>query len=260
MDLGIKGKVALVTASSRGLGFASALELAREGAIVIISARSEEELKRAANRIREETGSDAYWHKVDLTDMKSIERLFQWIENDIGDLNILVYSTGGPPAGDFMELPLDRFEESCKLLALSAVKVAKESSKFMIKKRWGRMVFIGSISLLKPLKRLALSNIMRMPIIGLTRTLAIELAPYNITVNAVLPGVIMTDRVKNLAEDLARREGLTFEEAVKRIAESPLGRAGMPQELASLIAFLSSERASYITGAIIPVDGGASLL
>ena len=260
MDLGLKGKVALVTASSKGLGFASALELAKEGAGVIISARNEEELRRASAKIREETGSEAFWHKVDLTDLNSIKSLFKWIEENVGTLDILVYSTGGPPPGNFLELSMDDFELACKLLALSAVEVSKEASKFMIRKRWGRIIFIGSVSLLKPLNRLALSNIMRMPIVGLTRTLAVELAPYNITVNAVLPGTILTDRVKNLAKDIAEREGIPLEEAVNKIARSPMRRVGLPEELAALVAFLASERASYITGTLIPIDGGSSLL
>ncbi len=260
MDLGLKGKVALITASSKGLGFASALELAKEGASVILSARNEEELRRASAKIREETGSEALWHKVDLTDLNSIKSMFKWIEENIGTLDVLVYSTGGPPPGNFLELSIDDFEYACKLLALSAVEVSRGASKFMIRKRWGRIIFIGSVSLLKPLNRLALSNIMRMPIVGLTRTLAVELAPYNITVNAVLPGTILTDRVKNLAKDIAEREGISLEEAINKIARSPMERVGLPEELAALVAFLASERASYITGTLIPIDGGSHLL
>jgi len=168
LDLGIRGKVALVTASSKGLGFASALELAKEGATVILSARKEEELEEASRRIRDSTGSEAFWHRVDLTDVKSIKSLFDWIRREVGALDILVYSTGGPPPGDFLELSTKDFEEACKLLAISAVEVSREASKFMMERRWGRIVFIGSISLVKPLRRLALSNIMRMPIVGLT--------------------------------------------------------------------------------------------
>ncbi len=260
LDLGLNGKIALTTASSKGLGFASALELAREGANVILSARREDELIEASKRIKNETNSDVFWHKVDLTDLNSIKKLFEWIEKNIGTLDILVYSTGGPRPGNFFDLSINDFEKACKLLALSAIETSRRASSFMIKKGWGRIILIGSISLLKPLNRLALSNIMRTPIIGLTRTLAVELAPYNITVNAVLPGTILTDRVRNLAENIAERENITLDEAVKKIAESPMKRVGLPEELATVIAFLASEKASYITGTLIPVDGGASLL
>ncbi len=260
MDLGIRGKLAVVTGGSRGLGFASALELAREGARLLLFSRSRESLERARERIEGEVpGAEVHLVPGDIRRREDIERLLQEAKR-LGGADILVYSTGGPKPGRFFELEAGDWDEAYRLLAFSSVWAARLAAEQMMEKRWGRIIFIGSVTLLRPWRELALSNIMRMPIVGLTRTLALELAPYNITVNAVLPSLILTDRVRQLAERRAREEGISFEEALKKLAARiPLGRPGDPRELASVVAFLASERASFITGALIPVDGGASI-
>ena len=261
MDLGLRGKLALVTGGSSGLGLAAAMELASEGCDLILFSRSIERLENARRRIKEVSGEvnvDIY--QGDLRVKGDIENLFKYIDGKYGRLDILVYSTGGPKPGGFFEISDEDWEDSFKLLVMSALRVSREAAKLMMRRRWGRIIFIGSISLVRPLENLATSNIMRMPIVGLVRTLALELAKYNITVNAILPYDILTERVRQLAEFEARKLGISFEEAVRRRASKiPLGRMGDPRDLGSLVAFLASERASYITGALIPLDGGMHL-
>ena len=260
VDLGLRGKLALVTGGSSGLGFASALELALEGADVILFSRSVERLESARRRIREVASVNVDIYAGDLRVKEDVEGLFKYVESRYGRLDILVYSTGGPKPGGFFDISDDDWEDSFKLLTMSALRVSREAAKLMARGRWGRIVFIGSITLIRPLENLATSNIMRMPIVGLVRTLALELAKYNITVNAILPYDILTERVRQLAEADAKRLGVSFEEALKRrTSKVPLGRVGDPRDLGALVAFLASERASYITGALIPLDGGMHL-
>jgi 3-oxoacyl-[acyl-carrier protein] reductase len=260
VDLGLRGKLALVTGGSSGLGFASALELALEGADVILFSRSVERLESARRRIREVASVNVDIYAGDLRVKEDVEGLFKYVESRYGRLDILVYSTGGPKPGGFFDISDDDWEDSFKLLTMSALRVSREAAKLMARGRWGRIVFIGSITLIRPLENLATSNIMRMPIVGLVRTLALELAKYNITVNAILPYDILTERVRQLAEADAKRLGVSFEEALKRrTSKVPLGRMGDPRDLGALVAFLASERASYITGALIPLDGGMHL-
>lgn len=257
VDLGLRGKLALVTGGSSGLGFASALELALEGADVILFSRSVERLESARRRIREVASVNVDIYAGDLRVKEDVEGLFKYVESRYGRLDILVYSTGGPKPGGFFDISDDDWEDSFKLLTMSALRVSREAAKLMARGGWGRIVFISSITLIRPLENLATSNIMRMPIVGLVRTLALELAKYNITVNAILPYDVLTERVRQLAEADAKRLGVSFEEALKRrTSKVPLGRMGDPRDLGALVAFLASERASYITGALIPLDGG----
>ncbi len=261
MDLGLRGKKALVTAASRGLGYACAETLVREGVSVIISSRSREGLEKAATRLREVNPDvEIHYHPADLTKRDDVDRLFDFVKEVFGRLDILVYSTGGPKPGRFMELDDEDWEEAARLVGLSAVWVAKRAAQLMMPRGWGRMVFIGSVTLVKPYLNLATSSIMRMPLLGLVRTLALELAPHGITVNAVLPSLVLTDRVLQLARRKAEEEGISLEEALREMTrEIPVGRAAEPEELASLVAFLASERAGFITGVAIPFDGGRSL-
>ena len=261
MDLGLQGKKALVTAASRGLGYACAEMLVREGANVIISSRSREALEKAAARLRKVNPHvEVYYHPADLTRKDDVDRLFDFVEEVFGGLEILVYSTGGPKPGRFMELDDEDWEEAARLVGLSAVWVARRAARLMMRQGWGRMVFIGSVTLIKPYLNLATSSIMRMPLLGLVRTLALELAPHGITVNAVLPSLVLTDRVLQLARRKAEEEGISMEESLQKMSyEIPVGRAAEPEELAALVAFLASEPAGFITGTAIPFDGGRSL-
>lgn len=257
MDLGLKGKLALITASSRGLGYASAKALAEEGACVILSSRNKDRLGEAAKRLRETTGGEVYYHIVDLRVKESIDELFDWVKNNFGKLDILVYSTGGPKPGRFMELEWEDWVEATRLLSLSAVWVGRRAAELMIPQHWGRIIYIASVTIREPWENLALSNIMRLPVAGVIRMLARELGSYGITVNGILPSIVFTDRVKQLAEDKARREGKTLEQVLDEWARDiPLKRLGKPEELGWLVAFLASEKASFINGAVIPFDGG----
>ena len=259
MDLGLKGKLALVTASSRGLGYASARALALEGADVILSSRNPSNLREAAEKLRREMGGgvNVYYHLVDLTSKESIDELFDWIKREYGRLDILVYSTGGPRPGKFMEMEWEDWVEATRLLSLSATWVARRAAELMIPNRWGRMVFIASVAIREPWPDLALSNVMRLPIAGIVRMLSKELGPYGITVNGVMPSIILTDRVLEIARRRARNQGKTVEEVLGEMAEKiPLKRLGRPEELGWTIAFLASEKAGFINGAMIPVDGG----
>ncbi len=256
MDLGIRNRSALVTASSKGIGFAVAKELAREGVNVIISSRSRENLVMASKRIRSEVGSDVEWFEADLTSRDDVEKLAAHVL-ERGGVDILVFNTGGPRPGRFMTLDDGDWDLAYELLLMSAVKLCKLLAPPMIERRWGRIVILTSVAIRQPEPDIALSNILRLSLAGLVKQLSIELSRYNITVNGVMPGLTLTDRLRQYAEHLAKAEGKTVEEVLRRMAEgTAAGRIASPEEIASTVVFLASEKASYITGAMIPVDGG----
>lgn len=192
----------------------------------------------------------------DLTKRDDLKRIIKEIK-DIGDPEIFFFSTGGPKPGFFMEKGMEEWENAFNLLLYPAVYLSKELSPAMIKKNWGRIVYSTSVAIKEPIPNLALSNVVRISMAGLVRTLAKEVGKYGITVNGIMPGIIKTDRMIQLAKDKAQREELTAEEALEEYAKPiPVGRLGEPEEIGYMVAFLASEYGSYINGAMIPVDGG----
>ena len=257
MDLGLKNKVALVTAASRGLGRAVAEELAAEGASVIICSRRQETIERVANEIAEVTGATVLGFAADVSNADDVARLVGSALERFGRIDILVTNAGGPPAGPFESFTLEQWETATRLLLHSAVELARQVLPGMKERRSGRILNITSIAVKQPVDNLILSNSLRAAVTGFARTLANEVAPYGITVNNIMPGYTRTERVEELSRMMAAKEKISPEEFVARWEkEIPMGRIGEPREFAALAAFLVSERAGYITGTSIPVDGG----
>ena len=257
MDLGLKNKVALVAAGSRGLGRAVAEELAAEGASLLLCAREAQTLTETAAAISETTGVHVLAVPADVTVLDDIKRLVDAGIDRFGRIDILVTNAGGPPAGKFDQLSREQWDDAIKLTLLSAVELARAVLPGMKERRWGRIINITSIAVKQPVENLLLSNSMRAGLTGFARTLANEVAAERITVNNVLPGYTRTERLEELAQMMAEKQGISPNEfRGKWEKEIPMGRLGEPREFAALVAFLASERASYITGTSIQVDGG----
>ncbi len=257
MDLGLQGKIAMVAASSKGLGKAAAMSLAREGAAVSICARNEDQLQATANEIREATGSPVLAVPADVSRRDEIDR---WVEQTVTELGpplIAVTNAGGPSPGNFLDLREGQWRAAFDLTLMSAVHLAYQAVPHMRQAGWGRIITITSISVKMPLDNLMLSNSIRMAVIGLTKSLSNEFAGEGITVNSVLPGWTLTERVQQLLEAWASRDGISVEAAAATITRNiPTGRMGRPEELGDLVAFLASERAGFINGVSIQIDGG----
>jgi len=258
MDLGLKGKVALVAASSKGLGRAVAEELAAEGARIGICSRNEALVADGALAIEEKTGSEVLGVRADVSNIDDIKRLVSDVVDRFGTIDILVTNAGGPPAGTFQTLDEAAWAGAFQLNLVSVVELCRAVVPFMKAKKWGRIINITSISVKQPVEGLMLSNSLRAGVIGFAKTLSQELAPDNILVNNVCPGFTMTERVEQLADAMAESKNTSRDEVLREWeATIPLNRIGTTPEFAGLVAFLASERASYITGTTIPVDGGA---
>jgi 3-oxoacyl-[acyl-carrier protein] reductase len=257
MDLGLKAKVALVAAASKGLGQAAALELAREGARVAICARAEAALRATADEIGRATGSQTLAVVADVSDPNDVERVVQTTVNHFGRLDVLVTNAGGPPSGYFMDLGDDAWQAAVELTLMSTVRLCRAAIPHMQKNGWGRIINVTSVSVKQPMDNLLLSNALRAGVVGLAKTLSNQFARQGITVNCVCPGWTLTDRVAELNAARAQELGIPAEKVEQQVtANIPMGRMGRPEELAALIAFLASERAGYITGTAIQVDGG----
>lgn len=257
MDLGLKQKVALVAASSRGLGRAVAAELAAEGARVVMCARGAEALRAAADEIRRTTGAEVMEVAGDLSVPADVERVASTALDEMGRVDILVTNTGGPPAGPFESHSPEAWDAAVRQNLTSVLNLTRAVLPGMKERRWGRIVNVTSIAVKQPVDNLVLSNAVRAAVTGFARTLANEVAPLGVTVNNVMPGYTRTDRVTELAARNAAQKGTSPASELERWErEIPMARLGEPREFAAMVAFLCSERASYITGTSIAVDGG----
>jgi 3-oxoacyl-[acyl-carrier protein] reductase len=245
VDLGIEGRVALVIAASRGIGKGIASALVREGARVAIASRSEDALKAAA----EEIGEEVSVFQADTGDLDRLRGLPGEVANALGPVEMLVTNTGGPPFGGALDNPLEEWEAAFRSLVLAPRVLIEEVLPGMRERGWGRILNVSSSSIREPLPGLALSNANRLAALGLFKTLADEVARDGITVNTVATGRFATDRLANSEGSLEQAEAAAREEV-------PVGRLGKPAEYGDLVAFLCSERAAYLTGAVIPLDGG----
>jgi 3-oxoacyl-[acyl-carrier protein] reductase len=257
MDLGLKDKVALVTAASRGLGAAAALEFAREGARLAICARNVRPLMATSHQIAEETGAEVLAVAADVSQAAEVIRLVETTMDRFGRIDVLVTNAGGPPSGSFTDLEAEDWEAAAQLTLMSVVRLCYEVVPIMQHQGGGSILAVTSLSVKQPLENLVLSNSLRMGVIGLVKSLSNELGPYGIRVNAICPGWTRTERVDELLEARAAKSGATVqEEAAKITSSTPLGRMAEPVEFARTAVFLASPAASYITGVSLLVDGG----
>ncbi len=259
MDLGLNGRVAAVAAASRGLGFAVARELCAEGADVAICGRSIQPLTKAADRLSTEYGRRVLPVVADVSDALDATRFIESCAGEFGRLDILVTNAGGPPPGEFLNLTAADWQRSVDLTLMSAANLCRAAIPHLRRSENARIIAIASFSVKQPLRDLTLSNSVRLAVVGLMKSLSIELAPLGILVNTVLPGWTLTERVDELVNSRARTRGVPPQQVMDEIVNAiPLRRMADPAEFASVVAFLASSRASYLTGAAIQIDGGAS--
>ena len=257
MDLAIRDRVAVVLAASKGMGFAVASGLAREGCRLAICARRKPDLERAAKTIEDDTGRPVFRRSIDVGKRASIRPFLKALEREAGPPDILVVNGGGPPPGSPLELPDRAWEDAARSTLFPAIDWMRAVAPGMMSRGWGRILAIESISIKSPIDNLALSNTMRAGVAGFAKSLARAAAPRGVTVNVLCPGMIRTDRLKSLASVRAKKAGVTVEEIFRRMAaEIPAGRIGTPEDFAAAAVFLASEPARYITGTLMQVDGG----
>ncbi len=253
MELGLKGKVALVTAASKGMGRACAMGFAAEGARVAMCSRTEAEIKAAADEIKMKTGAEVLAMGADVTKAADVKSLVARTIQTFGAVDVLVANCGGPPRGNLEELTDEQWYGAFEVSLLSVVRLIREVLPSMRSRKWGRILTIQSVSVKQPVEGLLLSNAVRPGVAGLVKTLSADFGKDNILINAVCPGRIMTDRFLGGA----KQAGLPVDQYVaKASTDIPLGRVGTPEEFANVVVFLASERASYVTGVAIQVDGG----
>lgn len=258
MNTGLHNRVALVAASSQGLGKATAEAFASEGCRLALCARNEERIRKVADSIRQQYGVDVLARRVDVSEFDAVNRFVQEVAEHFGQLDICVTNAGGPPAKGFLATTMDDWNAAARLNLLSTVAFAHAVIPHMQKRRWGRFITITSISVRQPVPDLVLSNSIRAGVVGLLKSLSNEFGKDGILFNNVGPGFTATDRLKELAAARSKTKGQTQQEIFDAWAsDSALKRLGEPEEVANAIVWLASERASYITGQTLLVDGGA---
>jgi 3-oxoacyl-[acyl-carrier protein] reductase len=255
MNLGLNGRVAMVAAASKGIGKACALALAEEGCRVSICARRGEELKRTGAEMA--AHSEALAVVADVSSPADLENWYQQTVAQFGQVDILVTNTGGPPVARFMDLSDEQWRAGVESTLMNVVRLARLVVPAMRERRWGRIIHLTSLVAKQPIDELTISSTLRAGLSGLTKTMANQLGPDGITVNAVLMGHILTDRQYHLADVRVKERGITYEQYFQQAAaEIPLRRLGEPREVGEVVAFLASERASYVTGVSLQIDGG----
>lgn len=257
MDLGLRGRRALVMGASKGLGRATAEALSAEGASVTVASRDEASLKALAGAMSARNGAPAFAIRADVADEAGMDALADEAVRCMGGVDIVVLNHGGPPVGLAVDLSLDELKAQFQKMVVAPIRLAMRLLPAMRERKWGRILTVGSSGMVQPLPNLVLSNALRGAIVGWNKTLAIEVAADGVTCNILAPGSILTGRSKDTAAGRAKKEGITIEEAIERAAQAiPARRYGTPEEYGAVAAFLASEKASYITGSIIRVDGG----
>jgi 3-oxoacyl-[acyl-carrier protein] reductase len=258
MNLQLDQRVALVTAASQGLGYATALQLSREGALVAICSRDEARITAAADAIHAETRRPVLGVRADVSKAADIKRLVGRVVDEYGGLDILVANAGGPPAVVFADATDTMWQQAFDQLTMSTVRLIREALPHLRQSSAPSVLTITSVAVKQPIIDIVLSSSLRLAVVGLTKTLALELGPERIRFNSILPGSTETERIQEMLETRARRNGCAIEEEAARYAEaSALGRMATPQEFANVATFLVSPAASYVTGVMVPVDGGS---
>ncbi len=259
MDLGLDGRAALIGGASKGIGKAIAKELVSEGARVMICSRSAENLAAAAEEIRGDTGKEVEYVVCDMASHDDIKRTVAAAAEKLGRLDIVVNNAGGPPTGTFKDLDERYWQHAIDQNLLSAVRTIREALPHLVRSGSGRIINVTSVAVKQPVDGLILSNATRLAVVGMAKTLSRELAPEGITVNNVCPGNIATERLISLIEERAARQGQTLGDAVSlEEGRVPMGFLGEASDVAGLVAFLASDRARYISGTTIQVDGGST--
>ncbi len=257
MDFGIKDKVAFVAASSLGLGKAAALELSREGAIVNICARNKERLFKTREELQTQTGNEVRAWVTDVTEKDQVHNMIQEIITEFGRIDILVSNAGGPPSGQIDDFSPDDYLKALELNLMTTINLCYSVIPSMKANRWGRIINIASISGKQPIDNLVLSNTSRAGVLGFSKSLSNQMAPFCVTVNCVCPGYTKTERIEELAAAFEKKQNGTVEDFYKKIELLiPAGRFAAPEEFGATVAFLASQQAGYITGTALQIDGG----